>query len=249
MKRPLWFLLVALLLVSLVLPSCGSSSDMITIVTDATGPPFEYVDESTQAIVGFDIDLITAIAEKEGLEVEIISVPWDSLLSGMANCEYDAAISMITVTAERAEQIAFSDPYFAAGQVVVVRSENTTIDGRDDLAGHTVGVQHGTTSDSEAQKIEGAIIQDYADPASAFDALLDGQVDAVIIDNPMALSYVGQNAGQLKIVGDAFTDEYYGIAVCKTNTALLDRINRGLAAVKAEGLIEELTQQWVIGGQ
>jgi len=249
MKRSIWFLLVALLVVSLALSSCGSTTETITVATDATWPPFEYVDETTQEIVGFDIDLITAIAEKQGLEIEIVNVPWDSLLAGMANCQYDVSISAMTITDERAEQFGFSDPYFAAGQIVTVQASNTEINGPEDLAGHTVGVQLGTTGDIEAQNMPGVEVKNYDDIGLAFQDLINGQIDAVIADNPLALGYVGQNPDELKTVGEAFTDEYYGIAVCATNTELIDQINQGLAAVKAEGLIEELTGEWLMGGQ
>lgn len=249
MKRSIWFLLVALLVVSLAISSCGPSQERITVAMDATWPPFEYVDETTQEIIGFDVDLITAIAEKQGLEIEIVNVPWDSLLAGMAGCQYDLSISAMTITPERAEQFAFSDPYFAAGQVVTVQASNNDINGPEDLAGYTVGVQLGTTGDIEAQNMEGVTVKNYDDIGLAFQDLINGQIDAVIADNPLALGYVGQNPGVLKTVGEVFTDEYYGIAVCATNTELLDQINQGLAAVKAEGLIEELTEEWLTGGQ
>jgi polar amino acid transport system substrate-binding protein len=250
MKRSLWLVLTALILVSLLLPACGSGkSTKITVAMDATWPPFEYVDETTQEIVGLDVDLIKAIAENQGLEIEIVNVPWDSLLAGMAQCQYDISVSAMTITEERKQSFNFSDPYFAAGQIVTVQASNTTINSKSDLVGKTVGVQLGTTGDIEAQKMDGVTVKNYDDIGLAFQDLLNGQIDAVIADNPLALGYVGQNPDQLKTVGEAFTDEYYGIAVCKTNTDLLEKINRGLAAVKAEGLIEQLTQTWIIGGQ
>ncbi|MBN2388079.1 MAG: basic amino acid ABC transporter substrate-binding protein [Anaerolineales bacterium] len=248
MKRTFWIMLATLLMLSMALPGCSpSGGGTITVAMDATWPPFEYVDETTQEIVGLDVDLIRAIAEKEGLEIELVNVPWDSLLAGMANCQYDVSISAMTITPERAEQFAFSDPYFAAGQIVVVQASNTTINGKDDLAGYTVGVQLGTTGDIEAQNMPGVTVKNYDDIGLAYQDLMNGQIDAVIADNPLALGYVGQNPDLLKAVGEVFTDEYYGIAVCKENTELLAQINRGLAAVKAEGLIDELTLQWIVG--
>lgn len=250
MKRQTVQFFIVLLLVSLVLAACGGGQKAKVIVaTDATWPPFEQVDETSKAIVGFDIDLMNAIAKEGGFEVEYSNVPWDSLLAGMAQCQYDAAISAMTITPERAEQFAFSDPYFAAGQVVTVRVDNTDITGRDSLAGKVVGVQLGTTGDIEAQKIAGATVKNYDDIGLAFQDLMNGQIDAVIADNPLALGYVGQNADKLKTVGEVFTDEFYGIAVCKDKTDLVAQINKGLAAVKAKGLIEELTAKWISGGQ
>ncbi|MDI6694749.1 MAG: basic amino acid ABC transporter substrate-binding protein [Anaerolineales bacterium] len=250
MKRPIYVLFVVLLLASLTLAACGGAAKQkVRVATDATWPPFESVDESTKQIVGFDIDLMNAIAEKAGLEIEYNNVPWDSLLAGMAQCQYDASISAMTITPERAQQFAFSDPYFAAGQVVTVRSDNTDIQSKDDLSGKTVGVQLGTTGDIQAQKIAGANVKSYDDIGLAFQDLINGQIDAVIADNPLALGYIGQNPGKLKTVGEVFTDEFYGIAVCKTNTELLAKINKALAEVKAEGKIDELTAKWITSGQ
>ena len=250
MKRPTFRLFIVLLLVSLALAACGGGQQAkVTVATDATWPPFESVDETSKEMVGLDIDLMNAIAKEGGFEVEYSNVPWDSLLAGMAQCQYDAAISAMTITPERAEQFAFSDPYFAAGQIVTVRSDNTDITGKDSLAGKTVGVQLGTTGDIQAQKIAGATVKNYDDIGLAFQDLMNGQTDAVIADNPLALGYVGQNPDKLKTVGEVFTDEFYGIAVCKNKTDLLAQINKGLAAVKAQGLIEQLTTKWISSGQ
>ena len=250
MKRPTLQLFIILLLASLVLAACGGGQTAkVSVAMDATWPPFESVDETSKDIIGLDVDLMNAIAKEAGFEVEYSNVPWDSLLAGMAQCQYDVAISAMTITPERAEQFAFSDPYFAAGQVVTVRADNTDITGKDSLAGKTVGVQLGTTGDIEAQKITGATVKNYDDIGLAFQDLMNGQTDAVIADNPLALGYIGQNLDKLKTAGEVFTDEFYGIAVCKEKTDLVAQINRGLAAVKAQGLIEELTTKWISSGQ
>ena len=248
MKRQFSVVLFVLLIAALALSACGGgASTKVRVATDATWPPFESVDEATKEIVGFDADLIKAIAEKENLEIELLNVSWDPLLAGMAQCQYDAAISAMTITEERKQSFNFSDPYFAAGQVVTVRNDNTDITGKDALSGKTIGVQLGTTGDIEAQNIAGAEVKNYDDIGLAFQDLLNGQIDAVIADNPLALGYIGQNAGKLKTAGDVFTDEFYGIAVCKTNTDLLAKLNSGLAKVKADGVIDQLSKKWIEG--
>lgn len=255
MKNKFWLVLASLVVLSMALAACGGGSApaaegkmKIVVGTDATWPPFEYVDEGTKEIVGFDIDLMNAIAEKAGIEVEFKNVAWDSLLAGMAQCQYDAAISAMTITEERKQNFAFTDPYFAAGQVVTV-AIGSDIQSKDDLAGKVVGVQLGTTGEEAAKKIEGAEVKNYDEVSQAFLDLMNGQIDAVIADNPLALGYVGQNPDKIKIVGEPFTDEFYGIAVCKTNTELLDKLNKALAEVKAEGVIEQLSEKWLAGGQ
>ena len=246
MKRFILCILIGLVLVT-VLAGCGQKAEKIRIATDATWPPFEYVDEQTKEIVGFDIDLINAIAEKEDLDIEILNVAWDPLLAGIAQCQYDAAISSVSITEDRAKEMLFSDPYFQVGQLVTVRKDNTDIKGRDDLAGKVVGAQIGTTGSFAIEDVEGATLRTYDDIGLAFLDLINGGIDAVVSDNPLAYEYVGKNPDKLKTVGEVFTSEEIGIAVCKDNTDLLAKLNSGLRAVMAEGLIEELIDKWLVG--
>ncbi len=248
MKRQIVLLITFVIALSLLLAACGGSGGKIQVATDATWPPFEMLDESTKEMVGFDIDLMKAIAEKVGLEIEFVNVSWDPLLSGMATCQYDAAISAMTITEERKKEFAFSDPYFAAGQIVTVRIDNTDITGKDSLPGRKVGAQLGTTGDIIGKEI-GAEMKSYDDIGLAFQDLMNGQIDAVVADNPLALNYIGVNADKLKTAGDVFTDENYGIAVCKDKTELVDQLNKGLKEVQEEGLIEELVDKWLKGNQ
>ena len=245
MKRLFWYVLIGLMLFSLVLSGCAKPAAKVIIATDATWPPFESVNEQTKEIEGFDIDLMTAIAEKAGLEIEFMNVAWDPLLAGIAQCQYDAAISAMTITEERKEKFLFSDPYFFAGQIITVHINNTEIASKHDLSGKVAGAQIGTTGSFEIEKIGGATLKTYDDIGLAMQDLINGQIDAVVADNPLALGYVGENPDKLKTVGEVFTDENYGIAVCKTKTDLLEKINEGLKAVKAEGLIEQLVEKWL----
>lgn len=248
MKTRIFMLVSILVMISLLLGGCGAKSEKITVATDATWPPFEMVDETTKEMVGFDIDLMKEIAAKEGLEIEFVNVVWDSLLSGVATCQYDASISAMTITEERKKEFLFSDPYFAAGQIVTVRMDNTDISGKDSLPGRKVGAQLGTTGDILAKEI-GADTKSYDMIDLAFQDLMNGQIDAVIADNPLALSFVGKNSGAIKTVGEVFTDENYGIAVCKTKPELVEKFNSGLKAVIADGLIDELVAKWLTAGQ
>ncbi|AQU05510.1 basic amino acid ABC transporter substrate-binding protein [Dehalococcoides mccartyi] len=253
MKRLSTILMTLLLSSALLFSGCQSSTDdtddstatlQITVVTDATWAPFEYVNEQTHAIEGFDIDLMKAIAEKANLEVTFQNVAWDALLAGMATGQYKVAISSITILPDRLEKWLFSEPYFNAGQMVCVQKTNTTILSHDDLTGKRVAAQTGTTGFFEAQKIANATVKSYDEIGLAFQDLINGQIDAVICDNPVAIDYVNANPDKLKKVGTAFTDEYYGISVAKGQTEILSRINLGLAAVIADGTLDQLIAKW-----
>lgn len=247
MKRAISIFLTIMMTIVLVFSACASpgTSTKVRVATDATWPPFEYVNEKTKQIEGFDIDLMKAIAKKAGLEVEFINVGFDPLLAGVAQCQYDAAISSITITEERAQKMLFSDPYFAAGQIVTVRKDETRIKSKDDLKGMKVGAQIGTTGAIEVEKIPGALLKTYDDVGLAFQDLMNKQIDAVVADNPLALGYVGKNPDKLMTVGKIFTEENYGIAICKSKKDLQAKINAGLKAVKAEGVIDQLIDKWL----
>jgi polar amino acid transport system substrate-binding protein len=247
MKRSSLFVLVILILAALLVAGCASKSDKITVVMDATWPPFEFVDESTKELAGFDVELMKAIAAKEGMEIEFQNVGFDSLLAGLSKCQYDAAISAITITEERKETIAFSDPYFAAGQIVAVRIDNTDITGKDSLVGKVVGAQLGTTGAIELENMAGVTLKTYDDISLVYQDVMNGQIDAAVADNPLAIEYVGKNPDRLKTVGDVFTDEYYGIAVCKTKPELVEKINRGLKALMDDGTVDQMAIKWIVG--
>jgi polar amino acid transport system substrate-binding protein len=247
MKRNILIILSAILLVSIALTACQPAAQTkVRVVTDATWPPFETTDETTKEVIGFDIDLMKAIAEKEGFEVEFVNIPFDSALTGLSQCQYDAAASAITITDERKQTMLFSEPYFAAGQIVTVAIGNEDIKSKDDLSGKKIGAMIGTTGAIEAEKIEGAEYKAYDTIDLAFLDVMSGQLDAVIADNPLSIGFVGQNPTKLKTVGPVFTDENYGIAVCNKKPELLEKINKGLAAVKAEGKIDELVKKWLV---
>ncbi len=215
------------------------------IATDATWAPFESVNEQTKAIEGFDIDLLNAIAAKENIKIEYVNVAFDPLLAGVAQGQYDGAISSITITEDRKKDMLFSDPYFNAGQIVTVGKNNTAITSKDNLGGKKVGAQIGTTGAIEVGKISGAVLKTYDDIGLAYQDLMNGQIDAVVCDNPVAMGYVGKNATKLQTVGAVFTDENYGIAVAKGKTDLLNKLNAGLKKVKDEGLITQLSTKWL----
>jgi polar amino acid transport system substrate-binding protein len=244
-KKVSLFIVVVLLITAVLLNACTSSGTVkVRVASDATWPPFEMVDETTKELIGFDIEMVNAIAAEAGFEVEFVNVGFDPLLAGISECQYDAAVSAITITPERGENMLFSDPYINAGQIVTVKIDNTSINSKDDLAGKTVGAQIGTTGAIEVEAIAGATLTTFDTVDLAFLALQNGQIDAVVADSPTAAGFVTQNADKLKMVGSVFTDENYGIAVCKTNTDLLAKFNAGLAAIKANGTFDALLTKY-----
>lgn len=253
MKRSL----LALLVLSLVVPTLfaggrreASTSDVrrLTVATDATWPPMEYIDENRQ-IVGFDIDLMRAAAKAAGFEVEFQNTAWDGIFAGLANGDYDAVISSVTITDERRGAMDFSVPYINAGQVLIVnQSAPASVTTLADLRGQSVGAQIGTTGAFEVEKVTGVTLRTYDEIGLAVEDLANGRIAGVVADTPIAADFVLQNANyanRLKIVGEPFTEEFYGVAVRKGNTAVLEMINRGLRAVLNDGTAEALQDKWL----
>jgi polar amino acid transport system substrate-binding protein len=248
MKKITLFSVSVCIVMAMLLTACSpapSTKTKLTVACDATWPPFEIVNEQTKELDGFGPELIRAIAARAGLDIELVNVGFDSVMAGVSQCQYDMAVSSITITDERKKTILFSDPYYLAGQIVTVRKDDDSIKGKEDLSGKTIGGQIGTTGIIEANKISGAKVKTFDEIGFAFQDVINGQLDAVIADYPVAQGYVIKNQDKLKTVGPIFTDEYYGIAICKKNAYLVPKINAALKALKDEGFLDQLTQKWV----
>lgn len=242
MKRLSWILVVVLVL-AFSLSACAKPA-VVKVATDATFNPFEYTDESGN-LIGFDVDLMNAIAEKADIEFEWVNVPFDSVLAGLSECQYDAAIAAISITDERKASMLFSQPYLDAGLIVVVNKETTDITSLADLVGKTVAAQLGTTGEIEAQKIEGVNYKPYDSYELAFLELANKGVDAVIADNPVAMGYIAANPEKIMAVGGVFNNDQYGIAICNKNADLQKKIDAALAELIAEGYITELSGKYI----
>ncbi|MEA3351840.1 MAG: extracellular solute-binding protein [Chloroflexota bacterium] len=216
----------------------------VTIGTNAEYPPFEFVNDANE-ITGFDIELMTAIAEEAGFEFEFVNTRWDGIFVALASGEFDAVISASTITEERAEMVNFSDPYFNAGQRLAVRAGETEIQGPDDLAGKQVGVQLGTTGDIWLTDNTEAEVMRYDENTLAFQALSSGDIDAAMADGPTAVDIIKANPEMnLKVLDGVYTEEQYGIAINKDQAALLEAINQGLAAIKDSGQYDEIYDKY-----
>jgi polar amino acid transport system substrate-binding protein len=189
---------------------------------------------------------MTEIAERLDLEVEFINTSFDTIFTQLAAGEFDAIISGITITEERQELNAFSDPYFAANQALVVQA-GSEVTSTDDLDGLQVGVQTATTgADFANANFEGAEIIEFPTSPAGFNALESGQLDAFFIDLPVAAENTDGN-DNLELIEEVATDELYGMAVQQDNTALLDAINEQLAAIIDDGTYEEFYSRWFEG--
>ena len=214
------------------------AAKVYTVGTDAAYAPFESQNEKGE-IVGFDIDVVKAVAAKAGIEVKFVNTPWEGIFNTLAQGDRDFLVSSITITDERKQTMDFSSPYFDAQQLMAVKKDSK-IAKFDDIKKLKVGVQTGTTGDEVVTKLQGkesTNVKRFESTPLALKELEAGGVDAVVADNGVVVHYVANNTNSsFKTLADSsFAAEQYGLAVKKGNADLLAKLNKGLADVKADG--------------
>jgi len=219
-----------------------AESQVITVGTEANFPPFEK--QEGGEIVGFDIDIIKAIGAESGFDVDVQHMGWDLMLDGVDKGKVDTGVAAITIDEKRQQIYDFSDPYFEAKQIILVKNDST-VASLDDLTGKKIAVQAGTTGDSLVrdkfgQTYEG--VKGYEDIPAAVDDLLNGRVDAVVADDFVIKEFVKQigDKGFKAVEDPSIQNEYYGIIVKKGNQELLTKINDGLNNIKEKGKYDEI---------
>jgi polar amino acid transport system substrate-binding protein len=227
--------------------SAPAPAKVIVVGTDAAYAPFESQNEKGE-IVGFDIDIVKAIAAKAGIEVKFVNTPWEGIFNALAQGDRDMVVSAVTITDERKQTMDFSEPYFDAQQLIAVRNDSR-VKSFQDLRKLKVGVQTGTTGDEAVTKLLGktsTAIKRFESTPLALKELESSGVDAVVADNGVVVHYVANNpGGNFKTVADkAFVPEQYGIAIKKGNAELLGNINKGLADIKADGTYAKIYAQY-----
>ena len=214
----------------------------LTMATNATFPPYEMTTDSGE-IEGIDVDTAKAIAEKLGLELQIDDMEFDAALLSVQQGKADIVMAGVTVTDERKAVMDFSDSYATGIQSIIVPNDSE-IASPDDLAGKKIGTQRGTTgyiycSDDFG---EDSVVA-YDNGLTAVQALNNGQVDAVVIDNAPATEYVAANPG-LKVLDTSYAEEDYAIGMAK-GSALEDAINKALEELKADGTLQAIVDKYI----
>lgn len=222
----------------------------LTVATDATFPPMEFLDEDKE-IAGFDIELLNAIAERQQLEITYKNTAWEDILSGLDSGEYDAVISAVTIEPELKEQYDFTDPYVDTGPIIVVRADEKDISARSDLERRTIGIRRDSVGATVVDDIQGSEIKEFETIDRAFVALRSGALDAVVVDLIVAADFAvisDQFGGELEIVGKPLTEEPCGVVVRKgEQTEFVRRFNEGLRQIKDDGTYDKIYTRWLLG--
>lgn len=250
--------LVLAFAMTISLSACSSSENSgdtqtkkLTLATSADFPPYEYVaDDGSYA--GIDVEIAGKIAEKMGMELEVVNMNFNSIVASVSTGKYDMGMAGLTVTEDRLQSVDFSDPYANGVQAIIVK-EGSEIESVDDLyaegASYKVGAQISTTGAIYfATDIEDGLttctLQEFNTGADAILALSSGKIDCVIIDNEPAKSFVAANEG-LKILDTEYTNEDYAICVAKGNTELLDKINAALQELIDDGTVQSIIDKYI----
>jgi polar amino acid transport system substrate-binding protein len=257
-RAPLLLLALVVSAVAIFVAGCGSSGssssstggttaegggggEALTVGSDIPYPPFEQ--GKPGKYTGFDIELMEAIAGKIGRTAEFQDTSFETIFRDVGQGKFEAVISAATITPEREKEVAFSDPYYLSEQAILVK-EGSDIKGLAELEGKTVGAQQGTTGlELGKEKANASELRPYPEGPDAINALKAGTVEAVIIDAPVAQNAVEEEGG-VEIAEKVPTEETYGIAVAKDNTALLKEINQGLAEVIKDGSYTTIYEKW-----
>lgn len=238
-------LAVSVSLLTLALGSVQAQNKELVVGSSATYRPFAYESPSKE-IVGYDVDIIKAIAQKAGLQIKVVNTPWTGIFAALNNGDVDLVISGVTINDKRKQSYDFTMPYFEARQLIAVQKDSTAKTLKD-LAGKKIGVVTGSTGDDTASREFGKTnpdIRRFESTPVVISELVNSGVDAAIGDNGV-IAFRAQEHKQLKTINDpAFPKEYFGVVVKQGNKALLDKLNSGLTAIKADGSYAQIYKKW-----
>ena len=239
--------LLCALLLPAMLCSSAMAAEKLVVATNPEWPPMEFLDDNKN-IIGYDVDMFKAVAAEAGMEAEFKMTAWDGIFAGIAAGNYDVIASAVTITPERQRAFAFTVPYYDVQQIVVLRKGDSAA-GFADLQGKVIGGQIGTTGIFVAQKSGvDMTIREYDNVGLAMQDLLNSRIDAVVCDSPVALYYANQKEGfadQLTVAFRTEATESFGFVVSKDRKDLVERLNKGIEAVRAKGIEAKLIHKWL----
>jgi polar amino acid transport system substrate-binding protein len=239
-------------------PTVAPPKDLIypgtlTVGSDTTYPPQEFIDTTTNKATGFDVDLITAIAQRMGLKANIVTTKFDTIIDDLSNKRFDVVISAVTINPARQKKADFV-PYFNAGESLLVQSGNPkNIKGLSDLCGQNVGVQTGTVEQTDLQTASDACkkmgkpainLTVLQDQTAVVQLLANGRVVATYQDSPVTDYYNKQHPGQFMVAGSVVNAAEEGIVIRKGDTTMLKAVQTTFNQLKADGTYHKIIEQW-----
>ena len=241
-------LMIAVLVILTVVLPCfaqAASETTYTVAASCDYPPLEYIDDDGN-IVGYEMELIQAIAEEMNININIVNVSFDGIIAGIQSKQYDIGASGLTITEDRKQTCDFTTPILQFSLSIVTKKDTEGIANEDDLVGKKVGVQLGTTCQFACEDA-GLEVKTYDEAPSAILDLANGNLDAVVLDSVVAEDFVLANESYsevLKIAGSFQNSDDMGMAVIKGNTELLNILNEGIQKVTESGKLAEIKAKY-----
>ena len=215
----------------------------LSVASDIPYAPFELTEPGSPEVVGFDVDLVKAIAATLGItDVQFKDQVFDNIILGIKQGRFDMSASSWTITPERAKEVAFGDPYFSANQAILVK-KGSDVAGLADLEGATIGAQRGTVGADLADDVPGAKVLRYESGDDAFNVLAQGRVDAAVTDFPV-VAYAAAQKPTLEVAAEVPGNLSLGLMFPQSSTALRAAFNTGLAEIKADGTYDAIYKKW-----
>jgi polar amino acid transport system substrate-binding protein len=238
---------------SLTAPTDLITPGTLTVGSDTTYPPQEFIDTASGNAVGFDVDLITAMAQKLGLKAKVVTANFNTILDDLSAKRYDVVISAITINTDRVQKADFV-PYFQAGESLIVQKGNPMgLKCVQNLCGLKAGVQSGTVELDDLNAASKACtaagkpaiqLTVLKDQTAVIQLLINRRVDATYQDSPVTDYYIKQNPGQFEIGGTVVNAAPEGIAIRKNDTPMLTAMRAAFSAIKSDGTYDSLFTKW-----
>ncbi len=240
--------IAAALALSAVCLATTATAEILKIGSETVYPPFEFLDSASGKYVGFDIDLLEAVSKRAGFEPHIYSMGLDGLVPALLSGSIDVAVSALTITPERAAKVAFTKPYYDAGLTIMTNKKHADeIKGPKSLEGKTLCAEIGSAGALYMSKLAGVKIRTFNSAAEAFLEISQGGCYAMVNDKPVNEYFLKQSSAKgmnLEEVPVVLSQDQYGFAVNKNNTALVARLNKALDEVKADGTYQKIYEKW-----
>lgn len=253
MKRKLLFMSFSIMMIMLV-AACSSSDESsetsgesnekgeFTFASSGLYPPFNYTENDE--LVGFDVEIGKAIAEELGMNPKPVTNPWQTIIAALNSDKFDAIIGSMAITAERLEEVNFTEPYYESGAQIFVSEDNDSIKVPEDLKDKKIGVVVSSTFEETARQYTDEVITYDSDVTALQDLLVKGRLDAVITDQLVGMYAINQNDLKIKKVGEPIYLDQMGIAIKKDDKELLEKVNEALETIIENGTYGEISEKY-----
>ncbi|MFD1706951.1 ABC transporter substrate-binding protein [Siminovitchia sediminis] len=220
----------------------GEEKEDFVFASSGLYPPFNYTDNNE--LVGFDVEVGTAIAEELGMNPKPVTNPWQTIIAALQADKFDAIIGSMAITDERLKEVNFTDPYYESGAQIFVSEDNDSIKSEEDLKGKTIGVVVSSTFEENAKEYTDDVKTYDSDVTALQDLLVKGRLDAVLTDQLVGMYAINENDLKIKQVGEPIYLDQMGIAIKKDNEKLLEDVNEALNTIIENGTYGKISEKY-----